>query len=69
MTTLEMSDGGEAQKPYLRGADANASTEERERLRALMLSYCERDTWAMVRLANVFAPAFVKIHVARSRAQ
>ncbi len=53
---LEVADGGEAQKAYLRAIDATTTTQQRARLRTQMLAYCERDTWAMVRLANAFAP-------------
>jgi hypothetical protein len=55
--TLDVADGGQAQLAYLRASDSDTTTEDRERLRAQMLAYCERDTWAMVRLANAFAPA------------
>lgn len=51
---LDVADGGEAQKAYLLASDPATAPEERERLRAQMLAYCERDTWAMVRLANAF---------------
>lgn len=37
-------------------SDANALVDERERLRAQMLAYCERDTWARVHFANAFIP-------------
>lgn len=54
---LDVADGGEAQRAYLGASDINTLVEEREQLRAQMLNYCERDTWAMVRLANAFVPA------------
>ena len=54
---LEVGDGGEAQKAWLRASDPGTAPEERETLRAQLLAYCERDTWAMVRLANAFAAA------------
>lgn len=54
---LEVADGGEAQKAYLQASNPEAATEERERLRSHLLTYCERDTWAMVRLANAFCAA------------
>lgn len=55
--TLDVADGGEAQKAYLRAFDPSTAAEEREQLRTHLLAYCERDTWAMVRLAHAFAPA------------
>ena len=51
---LEVADGGEAQKAYLHASDPQIAAEEHERLRAQLLAYCERDTWAMVRLAHAF---------------
>ena len=56
---LDVADGGEAQSAYLAASDIGTLVEEREQLRAQMLAYCERDTWAMVRLANAFVPAVV----------
>lgn len=56
-SALEVADGSEAQKAYLRASDAATSPGERQRLRAGMLAYCERDTWAMVRLAGAFVVA------------
>lgn len=53
---LEVADGGEAQKAYLQASDPETAADERERLRSHLLTYCERDTWAMVRLANAFGP-------------
>lgn len=55
--TLEVADGGDAQKAYLQACDPATTAETREQLRGHMLAYCERDTWAMVRLANAFAAA------------
>lgn len=52
---LDVADGGEVQSAYLRASDLNNPAEEREQLRTQMLSYCERDTWAMVRLTNAFS--------------
>jgi hypothetical protein len=51
---LEVADGGEAQQAYLKACDPYTSPDERERLRSQLLAYCERDTWAMVRLAHAF---------------
>ena len=53
---LEVADGGEAQKAYLQASHPQVAADERERLRAHLLAYCERDTWAMVRLAKAFRP-------------
>lgn len=49
---LEVGDGGAAQEAYLRAISPDASDSERETLRQALLKYCERDTWAMVRLAQ-----------------
>ncbi len=49
---LEVGDGGAAQGAYLRAISPDVSDGERETLRQALLKYCERDTWAMVRLAN-----------------
>ncbi len=51
---LEVSGGGEAQAAYLNASHTDTSSEDRERLRHGLLKYCERDTWAMVRLAKAF---------------
>lgn len=51
---LEVGDGGEAQKAYLQACDPATTAEHREGLRSQLLAYCERDTWAMVRLAHAF---------------
>jgi hypothetical protein len=51
---LEVADGGEAQDAYLKACHADITEDERERLRVRLLAYCERDTWAMVRLAHAF---------------
>jgi hypothetical protein len=51
---LEVSGGSEAQEPYLSASNAATQADERERLRLGLLKYCERDTWAMVRLAKAF---------------
>ena len=49
---LEVSGGGEAQEAYLAASNPVTQADERERLRVGLLEYCERDTWAMVRLAH-----------------
>lgn len=51
---LEVSGGGEAQEAYLAASNPGTQAVERERLRLGLLKYCERDTWAMVRLAKAF---------------
>jgi hypothetical protein len=53
---LEVADGGEAQKAYLQASSPETSAHEREQLRSHLLAYCERDTWAMFRLAHAFSP-------------
>jgi hypothetical protein len=54
--TLEVADGGQAQKAYLQAADPGTAAHERDQLRSHLLAYCERDTWAMVRLVHAFDP-------------
>lgn len=49
---LEVSDGGMAQDAWLEAVDPATTPERKKHLRAAMLKYCERDTWAMVRLAR-----------------
>ena len=51
---LEVADGGEAQKAYLQAISPDAGQAEQDVLRTRLLAYCERDTWAMVRLAHAF---------------
>ncbi|WP_395643905.1 DUF2779 domain-containing protein [Rudaea sp.] len=50
--TLEICDGGMAQDAYARAIAADTNDAEREAIRRNLLEYCERDTWAMVRLAR-----------------
>ena len=50
--TLEVSDGNEAQDAYRRAIAPETSEAERETIRRNLLDYCERDTYAMVRLAR-----------------
>jgi hypothetical protein len=47
---LEISDGGEAQAAYVEAIAPYTSAARRDELRANLLSYCERDTLAMLRL-------------------
>lgn len=56
-SNLEVGDGGAAQTAYLEAIDGATSTNRREELRMQLLAYCERDTLAMVRLANRSHPA------------
>ncbi|MBK6727096.1 MAG: DUF2779 domain-containing protein [Xanthomonadales bacterium] len=51
-SNLDVGDGGAAQEAYLRAISSSVSDVEREALRQALLTYCERDTWAMVRLAH-----------------
>jgi hypothetical protein len=51
-SNLDVGDGGAAQSAYLEAIDPATLTERREELRVHLLAYCERDTLAMVRLAN-----------------
>jgi len=62
---LEVADGGEAQKAYLQASDPQAPADERERLRSHLLAYCERDTWAMARLAHAFCPSETHVETGR----
>jgi len=50
--TLEIGDGGAAQEGYLNAIAAETSDAERDVLQRNLLAYCERDTLAMVRLAQ-----------------
>ncbi|MDA8383151.1 MAG: DUF2779 domain-containing protein, partial [Betaproteobacteria bacterium] len=47
--------GGEAQEAFLEAIAPQTSDETRETLRAQLLTYCGLDTYAMVRLWQVFA--------------
>lgn len=49
---LGVGDGSTAQAAYREAVDTETSTERRAELRDQLLAYCERDTLAMVRLAN-----------------
>ena len=49
---LEIGNGGDAQLGYLRATAVDTPADEKERLRQQLLDYCERDTLAMVRLAQ-----------------
>lgn len=58
---LEIGDGGAAQEGYLRAIAPESSPEGKEALRRHLLAYCERDTLAMVRLAQ-WRPAPADTH-------
>lgn len=47
--------GGDAQAAFLEAIQPQTSAEQRETLRAQLLAYCALDTYAMVRLWQVFA--------------
>ena len=48
-------DGGEAQAQFLLAIDPRTAAQQRDILRAQLLAYCHLDTYAMVRLWQVFA--------------
>ena len=54
---LEVSSGGMAQAAFAEIIQHETETERRSQLREALLHYCERDTWAMVRLARFFQDA------------
>lgn len=51
---LEVADGGMAQAAFLELLHPDTATPRRAVLREALLRYCERDTWAMVRIARHF---------------
>jgi len=51
---LEVSSGGMAQATFAEFIQHDTETERRNQLRKALLIYCERDTWAMVRIARFF---------------
>ena len=51
---LEVANGGMAQEAFAEIMNTATSTEQRQKLRDALLSYCERDTLAMVRIAHYF---------------
>ncbi len=51
---LEVADGGMAQSAFAEILQPETSTERKAQLRDGLLKYCERDTWAMVRVARHF---------------
>lgn len=52
--TLAVANGGMAQDAFLRLLSPEASEAEKQQIRADLLTYCERDTYAMVRVAHFF---------------
>jgi hypothetical protein len=51
---LDVADGGMAQEAYLEMIHPKTSPVRAKKLRHDLLVYCERDTWALVRLAHFF---------------
>jgi hypothetical protein len=51
---LEVADGGMAMEAFAEILHPETSAERREQLRNALLKYCERDTWAMVKVAHYF---------------
>lgn len=49
---LEVGDGSMAQEAWLEAVQPATEPARKEQLRVAMLKYCERDTWAMVKLAR-----------------
>lgn len=49
---LEVSDGGNAQAAYVEAASQETSAERRAQLDTALRTYCGRDTWAMIVLAD-----------------
>jgi hypothetical protein len=56
--SLEIQEGGQASLEYLRMIDPSASSEEREKIRGDLLTYCEQDTYAMVRIREEMLKRF-----------
>ncbi len=52
--TLAVGDGGMAMEAFKEMMCADTNGERREHLRQALLQYCERDTWAMVKIAHYF---------------
>lgn len=51
---LEVGDGAMAQEAFAEMVDPETSAERRQQLHQALLTYCERDTLAMVRIAHYF---------------
>jgi predicted RecB family nuclease len=56
--SLEIQEGGQASLEYLRMIDPSASSKEREKIREDLLTYCEQDTYAMVRIREEMLKRF-----------
>ena len=56
--SLEIQKGGQASLEYLRMIDPSASSKEREKIREDLLTYCEQDTYAMVRIREEMLKRF-----------
>lgn len=54
---LEVADGGMAMEAFTEILRPETPSERRDQLRNALLKYCERDTWAMVRIAHYFQQA------------
>lgn len=52
---LDVGGGTEAQAAYLEAINSGTSTSRREELKTQLLAYCERDTYAMIRLMTLDA--------------
>ena len=51
---LSVADGGMAQEAFMALLDTSTSEEEKAKIRQDLLTYCERDTYAMVEIARFF---------------
>ncbi len=51
---LEVADGGQAQQAFAETLHPQTPPKRRLQLREALLTYCERDTWAMVKIARFF---------------
>ena len=56
--SLEIQKGGQASLEYLRMIDPSTSSKEREKIRENLLTYCEQDTYAMVRIREEMLKRF-----------
>jgi predicted RecB family nuclease len=56
--SLEIQEGGQASLEYLRMIDPSTSSKEREKIREDLLTYCEQDTYAMVRIREEMLKRF-----------
>jgi predicted RecB family nuclease len=56
--SLEIQEGGQASLEYLRMIDPSTSSKEREKIREDLLTYCEQDTYAIVRIREEMLKRF-----------